>query len=78
MRRLDEHFMLDRHILEHRLRPSDVEHLVTVLAHFYRSASPVMLSPATHLADLRASLAHNRRVLLDSRFNATELPIVAG
>jgi aminoglycoside phosphotransferase family enzyme len=68
MQRLDERLMLDRLIEDRRLQPRQVERLIKVLARFYRGATPVFLAPAVHLADLRASLAYNRRVLLDRRF----------
>jgi uncharacterized protein len=50
------------------LRPSAIDRLADVLARFYRNATPALLAPAVHLADLRAGLAYNRRVLLDRRF----------
>lgn len=68
MRRLDERFMLDRMIGEKRLTRAHLDRLVDTLAHFYRSARPVMLPAATHLVDWKASLAYNDRVLLDPRF----------
>ena len=68
MKRLDERFMLERLITERRLQLSQLDRLVDVLARFYRTATPVFLPPAIYLADLRRSLAYNRRVLLDARF----------
>lgn len=68
MRRLDERFMLDRMIEEKRLTRAHLDRLVDTLAHFYRSARPVMLPAAVHLVDWKASLAYNDRVLLDPRF----------
>jgi uncharacterized protein len=68
MRRLDDRFMLD-HMIENRsVGFTQLDRLVETLAHFYRSATPVFLSPAIHLADWAKSLAYNRRVLLDPRF----------
>jgi aminoglycoside phosphotransferase family enzyme len=68
MKRLDERFMLERLISDQRVEVSQLDRLVDVLADFYRAATPVFLSPAVHLADLKRSLAYNRRVLLDPRF----------
>ena len=68
MARLDERNMLDRIIDERRVEISQLDRLVAVLAQFYRSATPVFLSPAVHLADWKRSLAYNRRVLLDPCF----------
>jgi aminoglycoside phosphotransferase family enzyme len=67
MKRLDERFMLDHMIETQRVRPAQLDQLAATLAHFYRSATPVFLSPATHLADWAQGLAYNRRVLLDPR-----------
>lgn len=68
MKRLDERNMLDRVIDERRVEIPQLDRLVAVLAQFYHSAAPVFLSPTIHLADLKRSLAYNRRVLLDPRF----------
>jgi aminoglycoside phosphotransferase family enzyme len=68
MKRLDERFMFERLISDRRVEVSQLDRLVDVLAHFYRVATPVFLSPAVHLADLVRGLAYNRRVLLDPRF----------
>ena len=68
MKRLDERLMLD-HLIENKcVRTSQLDRLVETLALFYRSATPVFLSPATHLSDWMRSLAYNKRVLLDPRF----------
>lgn len=69
MRRLDERFMLDRLIAEHRLEAQDIDRLTAVLADFYRTAKPVTLPPPVHLAELTRTLVYNRRVLLDARFS---------
>ena len=69
MRRLDERFMLDRLIAEHRLEGRDIDRLTAVLADFYRTAKPVTLPPPVHLAELTRTLVYNRRVLLDARFS---------
>jgi aminoglycoside phosphotransferase family enzyme len=68
MKRLDERFMLDRLIADGCLRAADIDRLADMLANFYRSAEPVTLPPPVHLAELRRTLAYNRRVLLDARF----------
>ncbi|HEY6022627.1 MAG TPA: hypothetical protein VIV34_00440 [Pseudolabrys sp.] len=68
MKRLDERFMLDHMIENKRLAPGQLDRLIGKLAHFYRSATPVFLPPAILLADWKRSLAYNRRVLLDPRF----------
>jgi len=68
MSRLDDGQMLDRVIREGRLHRWQLDRLVAVLVQFYRRAKPVFISPAVHTAELRRSLAYNRRVLLDGRF----------
>ena len=68
MRRLDERDMLDSLIAERRVDIVKLDRLVAALAQFYRSATPVFLAPAIHLADWKRSLAYNRRILLDPRF----------
>lgn len=67
MKRLDERNMLEYLVGEGRVEIPQLDRLVTVLAHFYRSAPPVFLSPAVHLADWKRGLAYNRRILLDPR-----------
>ncbi len=69
MRRLDAHNMLDARIAAGRLARPHLDELAAVLARFYRAAAPSFLSPAVHLADFADSLAFNKRVLLDSRFD---------
>ncbi len=68
MRRLDERDMLDRTILESRLRSWQLDRLAATLVRFYRRATPVPISLARHLADWQQSCAYNKRVLLDWRF----------
>jgi uncharacterized protein len=68
MQRLDDRNMLDCLIAERRVDIVKLDRLVAALAQFYRSATPVFLAPAIHLADWKRSLAYNRRVLLDPRF----------
>jgi uncharacterized protein len=69
MRRLDEREMLDSLIAEGRVDIVKLDRLVSALAQFYRSATPVFLAPAVHLADWQRNLAYNRRILLDPRFD---------
>lgn len=68
MRRLDERQMLDGLIAVRHVDLVKLDRLAATLAQFYRSATPVLLSPAVHLADWTRSLAYNRRILLDPRF----------
>jgi len=69
MKRLDERNMLDEVIGERRVEIVQLDKLVATLAHFYRSATPVFLSSSIYLADWKRSIAYNRRILLDRRFN---------
>jgi len=68
MSRLDDRQMLDCVIRQRRLHRWQLDRLAAVLVQFYRRARPVFISPAAHIAELRRSLAYNRRVLLDCRF----------
>ena len=68
MKRLDERNMLEHMIGERRVAIPQLDEMVATLAGFYRSATPVFLSPAIYLADWKRSLAYNRHVLLDPRF----------
>ncbi len=68
MKRLDENLMLDHLIETRRVSTVQLDGLIETLAQFYRSAAPVFLSPAVHLADWRRSFDYNRRILLDPRF----------
>ena len=72
MNRLDESQMLDRVIAEKRLHRWQLDRLVAVLVQFYRRARAVLVSPEEHIAELWRSLAYDRRILLDPRF---DLPI---
>ena len=69
MKRLDERFMLDRMIGDGQLTLPHLDRLVDTLAAFYRSGSPMLLSAAAYLAEWWRSLAFNKRILLDARFN---------
>lgn len=68
MRRLDERYMLEHLLVERQVGVPQLDALVATLTEFYRSATPVFLSPAVYLADWERSLDYNRRVLLDPRF----------
>ena len=68
MNRLDETRMLDRVIIEGRLHRWQLDRLASVLVQFYRRAGAVFISPAVHVAEWWRSLAYNRRILLDPRF----------
>ena len=65
---LDERQMLDRVIGERRLHQWQLDRLAAVLVQFYRRANAVFISPAIYVAELWRSLAYNRRLLLDPRF----------
>jgi len=64
MRRLDETKMLDDRLANH-VQNRELDQLTAVLARFYRRTRRVRVAPAKHLADWRAALAENRRVLFD-------------
>lgn len=68
MTRLDDRQMLDCIIRERRLHRWQLDRLAAVLIQFYRRAKPIFTSPAMHIAELCRSLAYNRRVLLNCRF----------
>jgi uncharacterized protein len=68
MNRLDETQMLDRVIIEGRLHRRQLDRLASVLVQFYRRAGAVFISPAVHVAEWWHSLAYNRRILLNPRF----------
>ncbi len=67
MQRLDERCMLDYAIAAGTVTSHALDRLVTLLAHFYRSATRVRMTAQAHLADWRQSLAENRRALADPR-----------
>ena len=67
MRRLDEYAMLDRALVEHRVRTWQVDRLVATLCRFYRRAAPVFISPRRHLVMWQRNLNYNRHVLLEPR-----------
>ncbi len=74
MRRLDDSQMLDRVIEERRLHRWQLDRVAATLVRFYRHAHVVFVSPAMYLTQFWRSLAYNRRILLDPRFN---LPVGA-
>lgn len=67
MRRLDEHRMLDREIIERRVRTWEIDRLVAALVQFYRRVTPVFTSPAQHLVAWQKNLRVNHQILLDPR-----------
>jgi aminoglycoside phosphotransferase family enzyme len=67
MRRLDARGTLEHAIETRRLAAVQLDRLLSKLAAFYRHATPVLISPETHLFNWRRSLAFNMRVLLDAR-----------
>jgi uncharacterized protein len=69
MNRLDDSQLLDRTIAERRLHRWQLDRLAEVLIQFYRRARPAPLTPAVYAAELRRSLAYDRRILLDPRFD---------
>ena len=74
MKRLDERFMLDGILANGTLTIGQLDRLIEALALFYRSATPVNLPPAIHLADWTRSLDYNKRVLLEPQFRIPERP----
>ena len=66
MRRLDESRMLEHRLANH-VQDRELDELSRLLARFYRHAARVHVSPARHLADWRAAVAYNRKVLLEPR-----------
>lgn len=68
MNRLDESQLLDQTIAERQLHRWQLDRLAEVLIRFYRRAKPAPLTPVVYAAELRHSLAYNRRILLDPRF----------
>lgn len=64
MHRLDESLMLEEKILDRRLHMHDLDRLATVLANFYRHATPSPRSPNKQIAEWKRELVLNRRVLL--------------
>jgi aminoglycoside phosphotransferase family enzyme len=69
MRRLDPGGTLERAMETRRLAALQLDGLLSTLAAFYRRATPVLISPETHLLNWRRSLAYNARVLLDGRLD---------
>jgi aminoglycoside phosphotransferase family enzyme len=68
MRRLDDHWALERILREGRLDRSQLDRLVATLVRFYRRARPVFISSGSHLSDWWKNLATNRRILLSPHF----------
>jgi aminoglycoside phosphotransferase family enzyme len=67
MRRLDPSGTLEHALEARRLTTCELNRLLSTLASFYRHATPVLISPESHLQSWHRSLAFNRRILLDAR-----------
>ncbi len=67
MRRLADGGSLEQAIASRSLTRAQLDGLVSVLTRFYRTARPVFVSPAAHLAGWRRSIAVNRSILLEPR-----------
>lgn len=68
MRRLDAEHMLDRMIRSGTVQDAQINELGEVLASFYRDAPRAALSGAEYVANCRAAVALNLRLLGDPRF----------
>lgn len=68
MRRLPEDRMLDAAIRDHTVDETDVDRFASVLAHFYRNAPPVPMTPAAYRARLRDSVQGNAEALTTAEF----------
>jgi aminoglycoside phosphotransferase family enzyme len=66
MRRLDESRMLEHRLADH-IQDRELDELAALLVRFYRHAMRVHVAPARHLADWRAAVAYNRKILLEPR-----------
>lgn len=69
MRRLDESQTLEHALVARQLATWQLDRLVATLVAFYRRTSAIFLSAELHLINWHRSLAYNRRVLLDARFD---------
>lgn len=69
MRRLDQSQTLEHAIQSRQIEAWQIDRLATTLVSFYRHADKVFLPEAVQLAEWRAGLAYNRRVLLDPRLD---------
>jgi aminoglycoside phosphotransferase family enzyme len=76
MRRLDHRWALEQVIADGRLDRRQLDRLAATLVRFYRHARPVLISAGAHLSEWTASLAANRRVLLDARFGLPPMLIL--
>ncbi len=63
MRRLPARGMLDRAIVERRVKRSDLSRIVRRLARFFRSAEPLPMSGPLYLSRLRREILANARAL---------------
>lgn len=69
MRRLDQNQTLEHAIQSRQIETWQIDRLAATLINFYRHADPVFLPEAVQIAEWRAGLAYNRRVLLDPRLD---------
>jgi aminoglycoside phosphotransferase family enzyme len=67
MRRLDQDLSLEARLLAGATAPAELDALAALLARFYRRAPRVRVPPGRRLADWRAAIAENARVLTDPR-----------
>jgi aminoglycoside phosphotransferase family enzyme len=68
MRRLPAHRMLDAAIRERAVGAGDIRRLGRVLGRFYRSASPIAISPARYRSGFQHGIRANRGELVKPRF----------
>ena len=69
MRRLPSAQMLDQAIRNGTVRDSDIERVATLLATFYKGATPIEMSGADYRADFRARIDSDLEILEDPCFN---------
>jgi aminoglycoside phosphotransferase family enzyme len=69
MHRLDDRWSLEQVLREGRLDKAQLDRLAATLVGFYRRVHPLFISCGSHLSEWSRSLAANRRVLLDPRFD---------
>lgn len=69
MRRLEDHWALDRAIEENRVDACQLDRLVTVLGRFYWHARRPYVSPAAQMLEWKRNISSDCRVLLHRRFD---------
>jgi len=75
MRRLPAHRMLDAAIRDKAVGAGDIRRLGRVLGRFYRSASPVAISPARYRTGFQHGIRANRGELVKPRFGLDAAPV---